>query len=194
MREHIKEYIYCDTCKEETLHELVRAEKNLYRCTECGSYTTFRPRKEVEIRAIISSGPVSEKGVLKAFEGDRIEKGDEYIVDTAEGHKIGEVTSLELKNGRRAESADVEEIETVWLRDVGEVELRMSLHKRSVTTPFKMLVDGEAEFEVGESIIVEGRRYRIHRIKLINGGVLRREGSRARARDIRRVYAKYEGR
>ncbi len=189
----MREYIYCDTCKEETLHEPVRADKNLYRCTECGSYTTFRPGKKIELRAVISSGPVSERGTLRVLEGSRIEKGDEYIVDTAEGHKIGEVTSIELRDGKRVESAAVEDIETVWLRDVGEVELRMSLHKRSVTTPFKMLVDGEAEFEIGEVIIVEGKKYRIHRIKLINGGVLRREGSRARARDIRRVYAKYVG-
>ncbi len=85
------------------------------------------------------------------------------------------------------------EIETIWLRDVGEVEVRMSLHKRSVTTPYKMVVDGETEFEVGEVIFVDGKRFRIHRIKLLTGGVLRREGKRARARDIRRIYAKYEG-
>ncbi|WP_202319290.1 HVO_0476 family zinc finger protein [Archaeoglobus neptunius] len=190
----MREYIYCDTCKEETLHELVRAERNLYRCTECGSYTTYTPRKEIELRAIISSGPESVRGTVRVRKGDRIEKGEEYIVDTDRGHKIGEITSIELKNGQRVESSDVEKIETLWLRDVGEVELRMSLHKRSVTTPFKMVVDGEAEFEVGETLVVNGRRYRIHRIKLINGGVLRKEGSRARARDIRRVYAKYEGR
>jgi len=190
----MKEYIYCDTCREETLHELVRAEKNLYRCTECGSYTIHTPRREMKIRAIISTGSESVKGSIKAYEGEKIEKGDEYIVDTEDGHKIGEVTSIELKNGQRAESGTVGEIETVWLRDVGEVELRMSLHKRSVTSPYKMVVDGETEFEVGETIYVDGKRFRIHRIKLISGGVLRREGSRARARDIRRVYAKYEGR
>jgi len=190
----MKEFIYCDICKEETLHEVVRAEKNLYRCTQCGGYTTHTPRREMKIRAIISSGAESVKGSIKAYEGEKIEKGDEYIVDTEEGHKIGEVTSIEMKNGQRVESAESEDIETIWLRDVGEVELRMSLHKRSVTSPYKMLVDGETEFEVGENIYVDGKKFRIHRIKLISGGVLRREGSRARARDIRRLYAKYEGR
>jgi uncharacterized Zn finger protein len=190
----MKEFIYCDICKEETLHEIVRAEKNLYRCTQCGGYTTHTPRKEMKIRAIISSGAESVKGSIKVYEGEKIEKGDEYIVDTEDGHKIGEVTSIEMKNGQRVESAQSEDIETVWLRDVGEVELRMSLHKRSVTSPYKMVVDGETEFEVGENIYIDGKKFRVHRIKLISGGVLRREGSRARARDIRRLYAKYEGR
>lgn len=190
----MKEFIYCDICKEETLHEIVRAEKNLYRCTQCGGYTTHTPRREMKIRAIISSGAESVKGSIKVYEGEKIEKGDEYIVDTEDGHKIGEVTSIEMKNGQRVESAQSEDIETVWLRDVGEVELRMSLHKRSVTSPYKMVVDGETEFEIGENIYIDGKKFRIHRIKLISGGVLRREGSRARARDIRRLYAKYEGR
>jgi len=189
----MKEF-YCDVCKEETVHELIRAERNLYRCVECGSYTTQVPRKEVEIRAIISTGPESMRGSIRVFEGDVIEKGDEYIVDVDGGHKIGEVTSIELKNRNRVERGIAEEIETVWLRDVGEIELKMSLHKRSVTTPYKMVVDGETEFEIGETIYVNGKKFRIHRIKLISGGVLRREGSRARARDIRRIYAKYEGR
>ena len=118
----MKEFIYCDICKEETLHEVVRAEKNLYRCTQCGRYTTHTPRREMKIRAIISSGSESVKGSIKAYEGEKIEKGDEYIVDTEEGHKIGEVTSIEMKNGQRVESAESEDIETIWLRDVGEVE------------------------------------------------------------------------
>ncbi len=189
----MKQYIYCDSCREETLHELVREDKNLYRCTECGTHTTYVPAKEVEIRAIISIGARSVRGKIRVKEGDLIEKGDEYIVDTSEGHKIGEVTSIELKDGSRAEAAEVKNVSTVWLRDVGEVEVRFSLHKRSVTSPYKMLVDGETEFEIGEVINIDGKKFRIHRIKLLEGGVLKRPGSRARARDIRRVYAKYEG-
>jgi len=190
----MKQYIYCDSCREETLHELVREEKNLYRCTKCGTYTTYVPEKEIELRAVISTGARSVRGKIKVRESDFIEKGDEYIVDTNEGHKIGEVTSLEMKNGSRAETGEARDVATVWLRDVGEVEVRFSLHKRSVTSPYKMLVDGETEFEIGEVINIDGKNFRIHRIKLLEGGVLKRPGSRARARDIRRVYAKYESR
>lgn len=188
-----REYIYCDTCGEETLHELIREERYLYRCMQCGTFTTHMPKKELEIRAVISSGAESVRGLIKVYEGDELEKGDEYIVETEEGHKVGEITSIELKNGKRVESGKVEEIETVWLRDVGEVEVRMSLHKRSVTTPYKTVVDGESEFEVGEVLYIDGKRFRINRIKLISGGVLRKEGKRAKAKEIKRIYAKYEG-
>jgi len=190
----MRRYIYCDVCKEETLHEIVREEKNLYKCLECGTHVIYTPEREVKLRAIISSGATSKKGELRAREGDIIEKGDEYIVDTDEGHKIGEVTSIELKDGKRVEVGNVKDISTVWLRDVGEVLVKFSLHKRSVTTPYKMLTDGETEFEVGEVLNIDGRKFRIHRIKLIKGGVLRRPGSKARAREIKRIYAKYEGR
>ncbi len=190
----MRQYIYCDTCKEETLHILVKEDKNLYRCTVCGTHTNYIPDKEIEVRAIISTGPNSVKGKIKLRENDLIEKGDEFVVDTKDGHKIGEITSIELKNGTRAEAGEAKNISTVWLRDVGEVEVRFSLHKRAVTSPYKMLVDGETEFEIGEVVVIDGKKFRIHRIKLLEGGILKRPGSRARARDIRRVYAKYEGR
>ncbi len=190
----MKQYIYCDTCRKETLHEVVREDRNLYRCTICGTHLTYSPEKEIEIRAIVSTGARSIKGKLRIWESELIERGDEYIVDTPEGHKIGEVTSLEMKNGTRSEAGEAKKVATVWMRDVGEVVVRFSLHKRSVTSPFKMTVDGETEFEIGEVLNIDGKKFRIHRIKLLEGGVLKRPGSKARARDIRRIYAKYEGR
>ncbi|MET1124997.1 MAG: HVO_0476 family zinc finger protein [Archaeoglobaceae archaeon] len=189
----MRQYIYCDACKEETLHELVREEKKLYRCTVCGTHTVYSAPRELELRAVISRGSRSEVGRLRVRVGELIRKGEEYIVETDDGHRIGEVTSIELKKGVRSEAAVAEDVATVWLRDVGEVIVKFSLHKRSVTTPYKMLVDGETEFEVGEVLEIDGKKFRVHRIKLKEGGVLRKVGSRARARDIKRVYAKYEG-
>ena len=186
-------YIYCDSCGKETLHEVVREDKNLYRCVECNSHTSFSPEKEVEVRAIISSGARSRRGILKVRRGDVIEVGDEYIVDTGEGHRIGEITAIELRDGRRVDSSNVRDVSTVWLRDVGEVEVRISLHKRSVTTPYRIVTDGDMEFEVGEVLDIDGKLYRIHRIKILKGGVARNPGEKVKARDIRRIYAKYEG-
>jgi uncharacterized Zn finger protein len=190
----MRKYIYCDNCREETLHEVVREEKSLYKCLECGSHTISYPEREINLRAIISSGANSQRAILKAKESDVLEVGDEYIVDTPEGHKIGEITSIELENGKRVDKSEARRISTVWLRDVGEVLVRFSLHKRSVTSPYKMVTDGETEFEVGETVYIDGKRFRIHRIKLIEGDVLRKEGNRAKAKEIRRIYAKYERR
>ncbi len=184
-------YIYCDTCKEETLHEVVREDKNLYKCSVCGTHTVYVPEKEIKVRAIISTGAKSTKGFIRVREGDVIKKGEEYIVDTDEGHKIGEVTAIELKDGRRTDICEASKVSTVWLRDVGEVYVKFSLHKRAVTTPYKMVTDGETEFEVGEVLNIDGKPFRIHRIKLIDGGVLRR--GKAKAKEIKRIYAKYVG-
>lgn len=184
--------MYCDSCGEETLHELVREERMLYKCTVCGMYTTHTPERELNLRAVISSGPESQKGVLKVKEYELIEKGREFIVEVAGEHRIGEVTGIELKDGRKSETGIARDVSTVWLRDVGEVIVRLSLHKRSVTTPVKIIVDGDTEFEVGETIEFEGKKFRISRIKLVKGEILRKAGSRAKAKEIRRVYAKYE--
>ncbi len=184
--------IYCDVCGEETEHELIRADKNLYRCRFCGSVVELRPEKEVELRAIISSGATSKRGRIRVKPGDLLETGDELIVEVDDGFKIGEITSLEFKNGSRRNSAIAKDVSTVWLRDVGEVFVKISLHKGAITTPYKLLVSGDTEFEVGEVLEINGKRFRIERMKLINGRLLKKEGDRAEAREIRRIYAMYQ--
>ncbi len=184
--------IYCDVCKEQTEHELIRADKNLYRCKVCGSVVELREEKEIELRAIISSGAESEKGKLKVKADSILEVGNEVVVEVEDGFKVGEITSLEFKNGSRAEHALAKDVSTVWLRDVGEVIVKISLHKGAITTPYKTLVSGDTEFEVGEVLEINGKHFKITRIKLINGRLLKREGDKAEAKEIRRVYAMYQ--
>ena len=189
----MRRYIYCDTCKEETEHELIREDKNLYRCVECNTHTYFKPEKEVKIRAIISSGDRSEKGSVVLRQHDVIEKGDELIVETKDGYKIGEVTSIEAE-GKRLDICEAEKASTIWLRNVGEVVVKISLHKRAVTTPYKVVVSGDTDFTVGEELEVDGKTFYISRMKLNNGKILKREGDKARAKEIKRIYAMFKGR
>ncbi len=184
--------IYCDVCGEETEHELIRADKNLYRCKVCGSVVELRKPKEIELRAILSSGATSEKGKLRVEENAVLEVGEEVIVEVSDGYKVGEITSLEFKDGSRAEYAEAKDVSTVWLRDVGEVIVKISLHKGAITTPYKTLVSGDTEFEVGEVLEINRKRFKITRIKLINGKLLKKEGEKAQAKEIRRVYAMYQ--
>ncbi len=181
--------LYCDICKEVTKHELVK--QNLYRCSICGAHTRFSPPKEVEIKAILSSDEKTEIGKVKVSEEDEIVKGSEMIVDLKEESKVGKVTAIQLKDGRMVEFSKAKDTYSIWLRNVGEVSVKFSLHKRAVTTPYKMVFDGETEFVVGEVINIEGKKYRIHRIKLLDGGLLKREGEKALAKDIKRIYATY---
>ncbi|AIY89263.1 HVO_0476 family zinc finger protein [Geoglobus acetivorans] len=186
----IKE-IFCDTCKDETPHRLINPSKNLFQCEVCSSVTEYKKEKKIEIRAIISKDNYSERGKIEASPSETLTVGEEIVVETEEGYRLGEITSLELKNGKRVDVAGAGDIETVWLRDVGEVKVRFSLHKGAVTTPYEIFTPGEVEFSVGEVIPIEGRKYRITRIKLINGGLLRKDGRSAKAKEIRRIYAQF---
>jgi len=187
----MRRYIYCDTCKDETEHELIREDKQLYRCTECGTVTQYLPEKELRVKAVISTGAVSRVGSIVFKEFDTVEVGDEIVVETDEGFRIGEVTAIELRDGKRTKFAEVKDVATVWLRDVGEVEVKFSLHKGAVTTPYKMLTSGDTEFEIGERINIDNYLFRITRMKLINGKLLKREGQKAKAKEIRRIYAMF---
>ncbi|MCS7119222.1 MAG: HVO_0476 family zinc finger protein [Archaeoglobaceae archaeon] len=181
--------LYCDCCKGVTKHEVVK--KNLYRCSVCGTHINFTPKREVEIEAIFSSGSETEIGKIRMAEDEEIFRDSELVVDFEKESKIGRVTALQLKDGRISDFSKAKNVYAVWLRNVGEVTIKFSLHKRTVTTPYKMKFDGETEFVVGEIIELKKKKYRIHRIKLLNGGLLKKEGERALAKDIKRVYATY---
>ena len=147
---------------------------------------------EVRGKAVISTGAISRVGTIVFKEFDTVEVGDEIVVETDEGFRIGEVTSIELKDGRRTKFAEVKDIGTVWLRDVGEVEVKFSLHKGAITTPYKMLTSGDTEFEVGERVKIDNVLYRITRMKFMDGRLLKRAGERAKAKQIKRIYAMFE--
>ncbi|MEM4615731.1 MAG: HVO_0476 family zinc finger protein [Archaeoglobaceae archaeon] len=185
----MKTEIYCDNCREVTEH--VSVKENLYRCSICGTHVHLTPEKEVELKAILSEEDITKIGTVKLPEGEEIVKGDELIVDLEGEGKLGRVTAIQLKNGTTVEFAKAREARAIWLKEVGEVYVKFSLHKRAVTTPYKALFDGETEFAIGEEIEINGKRYLIKRIKLIDGRLLKKDGERAVAKDIKRVYATY---
>ncbi len=181
--------IYCDNCGELTEHEMVKG--SLYRCLICGTHVHQVPEKEVELKAIFSRDKETVIGTVKLSEGEELVKGSELVVDFGAESRLGRITAIQLKDGRTVEFARAKDAQAVWLKETGEVYVKFSLHKRSVTTPYKVLFDGETEFMVGEEIEFDGRKFVITRIKLIDGRLLRREGEKAVAKDIKRVYATY---
>ncbi|MCX8172135.1 MAG: HVO_0476 family zinc finger protein [Archaeoglobaceae archaeon] len=180
---------YCDTCKEITEHEMVK--KTLFRCLACGTHTQLTREKEVEIKAILSKEAITKIGAVKLSEEEELIKGNELVVDLEGESRLGRITAIQLKDGRIVEFARAKDSTAVWLKEVGEVYVKFSLHKKAVTSPKRILFDGETEFFVGEEIEIDGKRYIIRRIKLIDGKLLKKEGERAVAKDIKRVYATY---
>lgn len=182
---------YCDVCDDETEHDLIRAEKNLYKCRICGSVRQIMPEKEISIKAIISTGCESEVGRVRIKENEVIRTGDEIIVET-DDIKVGEVKAIELRDGKRVDFAIAKDVYTIWLRNVGEVYVKFSLHKGAVTTPYKMRTTGKTEFKIGERINIDNYIFRITRIKKLDGKLLKRRGEKAKAKEIKRVYAMFE--
>lgn len=181
--------IYCDHCREIKEHR--RVKDNLYRCLTCGTHTHLMPKKEVKIKAILSEEEITKTGTLKISEDEELIKGKEMIVDLEGESKLGRITAIQLKDGRTVEFAIAKDAKAIWFKQVGEVYVKFSLHKKSVTTPYKAIFDGETEFAVGDEIEVEGKRFSIRRIKLLDGRLLKREGEKAFAKDIKRIYATY---
>ncbi|MEM1578461.1 MAG: HVO_0476 family zinc finger protein [Archaeoglobaceae archaeon] len=185
----MKAEIFCDTCKEKTEHRMIK--ETLYRCMRCGTHTTVFPEKEVEIKAILSRDSETRVGSVRIPDREELVKGEEIIVDIENESRIGKITAIQLKDGRISEFGIAKDTSAVWLKEVGEVYVKFSLHKRSVTTSRKLLFDGETEFKVGERISVDGKNFTITRIKLNDGRILRKEGEKAIVKDIKRVYATY---
>ncbi|MEM2727250.1 MAG: HVO_0476 family zinc finger protein [Archaeoglobaceae archaeon] len=185
----MKTEIYCDNCKEVTEHEKVKGDS--YRCLICGVYTQLTPEKEIELKAIFSKEDQTRIGSIKVLESEELVKGNELIVDFEGESRLGRITAIQLRDGRVVEFAKAKDSVAIWLKEVGEVYVKFSLHKKAVTSPYKILFDGETEFSVGEEIEVEGKRYVIRRIKLVDGRLLKRDGDKAVAKEIKRVYATY---
>lgn len=183
-------YIYCESCKDYTEHDLIREDKHLYKCKECGEVEQYIPEKKIQIRAVISSGDESEPGSVSLTPSELVVVKDELVVELEEGFKIGEVTSVELKSGKRVNESEVRDIETLWLRDVGEMPLRISLHHgKGKTIPVVFNTPGDTEFQVGEELELDNKKSVITKIMLENGKLLDRSEQSARTRDIKRIYA-----
>jgi len=186
------EFYYCETCEDDTEHEILRREKHLYRCKECGSVSHHPPEKEITVRAIISSGENSETGKITLKESEVIELKDELVIEVDEGFRIGQVTSIELASGKRVDKAEIRNISTLWLRDVSEVNVKISVHRGRITVPFEIVVPGETEFQVGEILEITNNRCKIMKIKLDDGKIIDISGRRAKSKNIKRIYATLE--
>ncbi len=152
----------------------------------------IKEKKPVRVRVIVSSGDRSYKGGVEFYAGESIRVGDEIIVELPDRVTLAEITAIELKNGKRGSEAVISEIETIWTREVEEVFVKISLHKGKYTESVKIKVPGEEVFRINETLRISGKPYRVIRIRTRDGRVLRSPFQEALAKEIVRIYAKYE--
>ncbi|MDI6897090.1 HVO_0476 family zinc finger protein [Methanocella conradii] len=182
----------CPQCspEEEVMHTVVKS--HLLKCNNCGFIHRLpsKKRKAVKLKVIVSRQDVSSVQEIEVNEDEELHVGDEFVVDVGEEVSGVRVQSLELKTGGRAESAKAGDVRAVWARAIDEVVVKIAVQRREKTESVDYKVNGDYEFTVGDILKVKGHEVRVSAIKVRDGGLYKREGKSARAKDIRRIYSK----
>lgn len=182
---------FCPSCSRVTDHELVSRGRNpVGKCLECGDIHPVIPaRRErpVHVRAIVSDGERSRICRIEVEEGEVVRIGDTFVAACGDEYTGVEVTSIEVRGARVAKAA-AGEISALWTRAIEEVALRVAIHSGRTTESLRVMVPGDAWFVVGELYTLGKRRFRISRIKIRDGGILKKPGQKAEAKRIRRVF------
>jgi len=180
----------CPSCGEECDHLLVDESRNpVVRCTVCGhTHRGVPPKeKEIQVRVILSQEGESRVCSVSLEPGEFVALGDFLAAECGDEVSGVEVTSIESK-GKRVKKARARDVSTLWTRAIDQVVVRASVHKGWVTSPVSVVCEGGEEFSVGESWTFGPLPFRITHMKLRNGKVLRKDGQRAPARSVKRIY------
>ncbi|WP_408959811.1 HVO_0476 family zinc finger protein [Natrinema sp. 74] len=149
----------CPSCSPdlETVHEVLTEGGGTLtvRCSECSHVHKVQPdtEREVTLDVVVSQGGESFTANVTTPEGESIEVGDEFILETEAVLSTVRVTSVELDGQRRVDEAPADEIETVWTREVDNVAVNVTVHpqdgSRDDSRGITVHVPGDYEFEVG---------------------------------------------
>ncbi|RKD93497.1 HVO_0476 family zinc finger protein [Halopiger aswanensis] len=151
----------CPSCSPEleTVHEVLTASEGggtvTVRCSECGHVHKVQPEQESEVTldVVVSQEGESFTANVTTPEDETVEVGDEFILETEEVLSTVRVTSVELEGHRRVEEAPVDEVATVWTREVDNVAVNVTVHpqdgRRDDSRSITVHVPGDYEFEVG---------------------------------------------
>jgi len=195
----------CPACSPdlETVHEVLSDGGGTLtvRCGECGHVHKVQPEpdREVTLDVVVSQDGESFTANVTTPEGERIETGDEFILETDDVLATVRVTSIELEGSRRVEAADVEDVATVWTREVDNVSLSVTIHpqdgKREDSRSITIYVPGDYEVEVGAVEEAADEEFEIDAFVIrgdaagYNRDRYEEPGDVAFAKDLKRVYA-----
>lgn len=185
----------CPACGEESSHQVLReAADLLVQCGACGHIYHMPREKEPEpinVKTVVSAESVSRIGVIDLLPDEQISLGDMLVAELDDDTATGvEVMAIEV-GAKRVITAAASEIDTLWTRVVEAVIVKASVHNGRITIPLYQKCDGEEEFAVDGVYDFAGKKIRISHIKLRDGPILRKEGWKAFARRIKRIYGVY---
>jgi uncharacterized Zn finger protein len=184
-------FLRCPACKQEGEHEILKESHDLLvRCGACGTiYHTPKERKPsvILVKTVVSQEKESRVGSVELLDDEECHIGDLLVAEIGDDIVGVEVTGIEI-GMQRKERAKASEITTLWTRMVEKVVVKVSVHDKRVTLPLYHECDGEEDFVIGEVYTMHGIRFRIVQIKLRNGAMMRKDGWKAWARKIKRIY------
>ncbi|QRV16697.1 HVO_0476 family zinc finger protein [Haloterrigena salifodinae] len=195
----------CPSCSPdlETVHEVLTegAGTLTVRCSECSHVHKIQPEREREVTldVVVSQGGESFTANVTTPENETVEIGDEFILETEEVLSTVRVTSVELDGQKRREEASVEDIETVWTREVDNVAVNVTVHpqdgSRDDSRSITVHVPGDYEFEVGEVEQFGDDEFEIDAFVVRSDAAdydrdrYEMEGDSILAKDAKRIYA-----
>ena len=193
----------CPECGSENVDVIrERGREVTLRCLDCGNFWILTLPKLVKIPLIVSKHERSFKVEVELPEDEEIKVGDIVEIENDEVR----ITSIELEGNKRANKAKVREVKTLWgesLRYPKIIGVSIYLPK-GITQSFKVQVNRDEEFVVGEVLEVGGYTFKVEKIKtekkmLTHGKakadkIVRLMGHQVRARAGRKlkIYRGYE--
>lgn len=202
--------VTCPSCSpaERVAHEvLADGGHSTVRCTDCDHVHKERIEspEEVDVDVVVSQDGESWATTLTAVAEETVETGDEFVVDTETAIQQVRVTSVEVDDERRAETAAMAAAETVWTRVVDNVGVNVTVHpaegdgRHGETRSERVFVPGDYEFTVDAvetfgdlTVSVEGVQLRDEVADDYRFEKLEVPGDTAFAKDVKRVYARDE--
>jgi uncharacterized Zn finger protein len=184
--------IFCPECGREEVCEVLSRTRGLrVRCTVCGTVRQVPPKKEkppLQVKAIVSVEDSSRVCSIELAPDDICGIGDHHVATCGDEYIGVEISGIE-RGFQRVRRARAKDITALWTRKIEQVFVRVSVHDGRSTFPVLLDVSGDEPFVVGELYRQGNRRFRITNIKLRDGDSLRKEGQKAVARRIKRIYA-----
>lgn len=158
------EWFVCPECGSDDVEVIrERGRELVLHCNECGNVWHVTLPKLVKIPLVVSKHERSFKTEAELPEGEEIKVGD--VVETEEDEV--RITGIELEGEKRVERGRIGEIKTLWgesltFPKVIGVTVYMS---HGETQSYRVKVDRDEEFVIGEVLEVGGLTVKIEKIR-----------------------------
>ncbi|WP_136716615.1 HVO_0476 family zinc finger protein [Halorientalis salina] len=200
--------IPCPSCSQalETVHEVLSTGggRVTLRCTECEHvHKEQLPEDDtVQRSVVVSQDGESFTTSVDVPEDEQLAVGEEFVAETDAAIMTVRITSLELDDDSRVESAGADEVDTIWTREVENVAVNVTKHpkdgRREDTESLTLQVPGDYEFTVGETEELGDYEFTVESFHVRDDAEgyfmdkLDHDGDTIVAKDVKRLYVRDE--